>query len=127
MNFMSVIAQHIDIDGKRYVLLPEADYESLCGRAGEAIALDESDLPPLPKPDKKGQFPALEYTRVALARDIIRDRKAARLTQTKLAELAGIRQETLSRIESGKYKAAVKTIEKIDRILRKQLHRKEGK
>ncbi|NOY30726.1 MAG: helix-turn-helix transcriptional regulator [Planctomycetes bacterium] len=124
---MPVTAQHLDIDGKHYVLLPEADYELLCGRAGEAIALDESDLPALPKPDKKGRFPALEYTRIALARDIIRDRKAARLTQTKLAELAGIRQETLSRIESGKHKASVKTIEKIDQILRKKLRGKKGK
>jgi len=124
---MPLTTQHLNIDGKRYVLLPEADYESLCGRAGEAIALDESDLPPLPKPDKNGQFPALEYTRVALARDIIRDRKAARLTQTKLAELAGIRQETLSRIESGKHKAAIKTIEKIDRVLRTKLRKRKGK
>jgi len=124
---MPVTAQHLDIDGKRYVLLPEDDYESLCGRAGEAVALDESDMPPLPKPDKNGRFPALEYTRIALARDIIRDRKAARLTQTKLAELAGIRQETLSRIESGKQKAAVKTVEKIERILQKKLRSKKGK
>ncbi len=124
---MPVSAQHLNIDGKRYVLLPETDYESLCGRAGEAVALDESDLPPLPKPDKNGRFPALEYTQIALARDIIRDRKAARLTQTKLAELAGIRQETLSRIESGKYKASVKTIEKLDQVLKKKLRSKEGK
>jgi len=124
---MPVSAQQLNIDGKRYVLLPAADYESLCGRAGEAIALDESDLPPLPKPDKNGQFPALEYTQIALARDIIRDRKAARLTQTKLAELAGIRQETLSRIESGKYKAADKTIEKIDQVLKRKLRSKKGK
>jgi len=126
-NAMPVTTQHLNIDGKRYVLLPESDYESLCGRAGEAIALDESDLPPLPKPDKNGQFPALEYTRIALARDIIRDRKAVRLTQTKLAELAGIRQETLSRIESGKYKAAVKTIEKIDQVLKRKVRSKKGK
>jgi len=124
---MPVSAQQLNIDGKRYVLLPATDYESLCGRSGEAIALNESDLPPLPKPDKKGQFPALEYTRVALARDIIRDRKAARLTQTKLAELADIRQETLSRIESGKYKASVKTIEKIDQVLKRKLRSKKGR
>ena len=43
--------QHLEIDGKRYVLLPAAEYERLCGTAGQAIALDESDLPPLPKPD----------------------------------------------------------------------------
>ena len=121
---MPVTTQHLDIDGKRYVLLPEADYESLCGRAGEAIALDESDLPPLPKPDKNGRFPALEYTRVSLARDMIRDRKAAHLSQQQLADLAGVRQETISRVESGKHTAHVKTVEKIDKALKKALQRR---
>lgn len=125
---MPVTAQHLDIDGKRYVLLPEADYESLCGRAGEAVALDESDLPALPKPDKSGRFPALEYTRISLARDIIRDRKAAGLSQQQLADLAGVRQETISRLESGKHTGQVRTVEKIDKALTKTLkRRKKGK
>ncbi len=114
---MSTTTQYLEIDGRRYVLLPETDYESLCGRAGEALALDESDLPPLPKPDRKGRFPAEEYVRVSLARDIIRSRREARLTQTELARRAGIRQETLSRIESGKSKASVKTVGKIEKAL----------
>jgi DNA-binding XRE family transcriptional regulator len=120
---MSIVTQHLEIDGKRYVLLPEAAYETLCGRAGEAIALDESDLPPLPKPDRKGRFPAEEYARVSLARDIIRSRREARLTQTELARRSGIRQETLSRIESGKSKASVRTVEKIQKALARQRNR----
>lgn len=123
---MSIMAQHIEIDGKPFVILPAGDFENLCGRAGEAIALDESDLPPLPKPDKKGRFPAEEYARISLARDIIRERKVANLTQTKLAKLSGIRQETLSRIESGRHKASMKTIEKIESVLKKALLRRKG-
>ncbi len=118
--------QHLEIEGKRYVLLPAADYEMLCGRAGEAIALDDSDLPPLPKPDKKGRFPALEYTRVSLARDLIRERKAAGLTQQQLADLAGVRQEMISRVESGNYRASVKTIDRLEKALAKAL-KKKGK
>ncbi len=124
---MPIVTQHIEIEGKQYVILPASDYEDLCGRAGEVIALDDSGLPPLPKPDKKGRFPAVEYARISLARDIIRDRKAANLTQTKLAELSGIRQETLSRIESGQQQPAVKTIERIEKVLKKAIHNRKGK
>ncbi len=122
---MPVSAQHLEIDGKRYVLLPERDYESLCGRAAESVALDDSDLPALPKPDKQGRFPALEYTRISLARDIIRDRKAAGLTQQQLADLAGTRQETISRMESGKHPAAARTVDKIEKALQKALKKRQ--
>jgi len=73
----------------------------------------------LPKPDKRGRFPAEEYAKISLARDVIRSRKQARLTQQQLAELAGIRQETLSRIETGRHKASVRTVEKIEHALNK--------
>ncbi len=79
------------------------------------------ELPPLPKPDKNGRFPALEFARISLARDIIRDRRAAGLTQHELAELVGARQETLSRIENGKYTASPKLIDKFDRALKRAI------
>ena len=80
-------------------------------------------LPPLPKPDKHGRFPALEYARVSLARDVIRDRRMAGLTQEQLARLARTRQETISRIESGNYTASHKLIDRIDRVLQRALSR----
>jgi ribosome-binding protein aMBF1 (putative translation factor) len=79
------------------------------------------NLPPLPKPDKHGRFPALEYARVSLARDVIRDRRAAGLTQQELAKHVGTRQETISRIESGTYTASHKLIDRIDRVLQRKL------
>jgi len=115
--------QRIEVAGKRFVLLEETEYERLCREAREAVA--EDDLPPLPKPDKNGRFPALQYARISLARDVIRDRKGLRLSQQRLADLAGIRQETLSRIESGKHTASVKTIEKIDRAIKAQRRRRK--
>lgn len=84
-------------------------------------------LPPLPKPDKHGKFPALEYARLSLARDIIRDRRAARLTQRELADLVGTRQETISRIESGKQTASVKLVDKIDRVLQKAIAKRTNR
>ena len=83
--------QRIEVAGKRFVLLEEPDYERLCREAGEAIA-DDDVLPSLPKPDANGRFPAIEYTRISLARNLIRDRKSAGLSQERLAELSGIRQ-----------------------------------
>jgi DNA-binding XRE family transcriptional regulator len=116
--------QRIEVAGQRFVLLPEGEYERLCSRAAENVPLCDDDLPPFPKPDKNGNFPAVEFARVSLARDIIRDRRAAGLTQQELARLAGTRQETISRIESGRYSASVKLVERIDRVLKKGLAKK---
>jgi DNA-binding XRE family transcriptional regulator len=114
-----IALQRIEVAGQRFVLLPEAEYDRLCAKASETVPVTDDDLPPLPKPDKQGRFPAVEYARVSLARDIIRDRRAAGLTQQELATLAGTRQETISRIESGNYTASHKTIDRIDRALKK--------
>lgn len=84
-------------------------------------------IPPLPKPDKNGRFPALEYARISLARDVIRDRRAAGLTQQELAAAAGTRQETISRIESGTYAASPKLIDKIDAALQRAAAKRKRK
>jgi hypothetical protein len=69
--------QRIEVQGRRFVLLPETEYDRLCREAGEAPAIDDKDLPPLPKPDNHGRFPALQYARISLARHLIRDRKGS--------------------------------------------------
>src|SRR6186713_737611 len=115
---MMIALQRIEVAGQRFVLVAEAEYERLCAKASETVPLDDEGLPPLPKPDKQGRFPALEYARVSLARDVIRDRKAAGWTQQELAQRAGTRQETISRIESGTYTASHRLIERIEQALR---------
>lgn len=115
--------QRIEVEGKRFVLLEEEEYERISREAGEAV--DDNDLPPLPKPDKSGRFPALQYARMSLARDLIRDRKGVGLSQQELADLAGIRQETLSRIETGKHTASEKTVDKIMRVIEAQRRKKK--
>ena len=120
--------QRIEVAGQRFVLLPEAEYDRLCAKASESVPLNDDDLPALPKPDKHGCFPAVEYARISLARDIIRDRRAAGLTQHELAKRAGTRQETISRIESGTYSASHKLIDRIDAALKKAIAgRQKGK
>ena len=119
--------QRIEVSGQRFVLLPEGEYDRLCSKAAESVPLNDDDLPPLPKPDKHGNFPAVEYARISLARDFIRDRRAAGLTQQELAVLASTRQETISRIESGKYTPSVKMVDRIDRVLQKAIHKRNSK
>jgi len=46
------------------------------------------------------------------------------LNQKELAQLAGIRLETLCRIETGKHTPSVPTIDRIDRALKKALAKK---
>lgn len=118
--------QTIMVDGKPYVLLPRDEYEKLTTLAKAA------DLPALPKPDAKGNYPAVDYARASLARKIIRDRVAAGLSQRKLAELAGISFENLCRLETGKHSPTVRTVDKIDRALKQAAKptkqtRKKGK
>jgi transcriptional regulator with XRE-family HTH domain len=82
------------------------------------LAGRERPLPPFPPSDAKGNRPALEYIQVTIARDIIKERRALGPSQLQLAKLAGLRQETLSRLESRKHSPTIRTAEKIDRALK---------
>src|SRR5262245_35348016 len=108
-----MVAGTIQLKGRRFVILAEEDYEQLVSRCDE-----RSPLPPLPKPLKNGNYDAIAYARASLARKIIRDRRAAGLSQAELARRAGIRIETLNRIEKLKLTPSVAIVEKIDRVLR---------
>jgi DNA-binding XRE family transcriptional regulator len=84
----------------------------------EAFLEKAGELPPLPEPDANGNYPAVEYARASLARNLIRDRVAAGLPQRELVKLAGVRVETLCRIETGKHTPSVPTVDKLDRALK---------
>jgi DNA-binding XRE family transcriptional regulator len=107
---MNTQAQTIMLAGERFVILPESEYRKLKAERNE---------PDLPCPDAKGNYPAAEALRAILARKFLRRRRAAGLTQVKLAKLAGIRPETLNRLEQGKHTPSIETISKIDRALSK--------
>ncbi|HSZ59785.1 MAG TPA: helix-turn-helix domain-containing protein [Tepidisphaeraceae bacterium] len=57
--------------------------------------------------------------RVGLARKLIKRRWAVGLSQAELARRAGIRPETLNRIERAKVTADTATVSKIVRVLEK--------
>ena len=105
---MTANIQTVTLAGERFVILPEADYRELVGETWD---------PPLPIPDAKGNCPAVEAARVLLARKIIRRRRAAGLTQADLAKRAGVRVETLSRLEHARHSPNVATVDKIVRTL----------
>jgi DNA-binding XRE family transcriptional regulator len=106
---MSEEVQSVQLNGKSYVVLPREEFDRL-----KLLAKAES-LPELPAPDKRGTYPALEYARISLARKIILRRAELGLSQAELAELAGIRVETLCRIETGKVTPSIQTLERIER------------
>ena len=108
VELMSANIQTITLGGERFVILPEVAYRELVGETWE---------PPLPAPDAQGNYPAAEAARVLLARKIIRRRRAAGLTQADLARRAGVRAETLSRLEHAKHSPNVATVDKIVRTL----------
>ena len=106
------VIRRTTMNGKRVVVLDERAFEPLLQRA------DEWE-PAMPARDRQGLYPVREAMAVIQARDIIRARRRLSLSQAELARLAGIRIETLNRIENAKNKPNVATIEKIDRALRR--------
>lgn len=102
------------------VLLEEDEYQRLLQRA---------DLwePEMPLPDDDGNYPALETMAITQALDILRTRRRLGLSQAELARRAGIRVETLNRIEHGTNKPNVRAIDKIDRALQQAERKQTGK
>jgi DNA-binding XRE family transcriptional regulator len=104
--------QTLTLAGKRYVLLEQEEYERLLAQA------QEWPEPALPGPDANGDYPAVASAKAMIARKIVRGRRALGLTQVELARCAGIRPETLKRIEQGQHSPSLATLEKIDRALK---------
>lgn len=115
----------VEVEGKRYVLVEESELRRIERRwPGKSEAVK---LPPLPKPDEDGNVPAVEYARASIARDMIRERETLGLTQAQLARLAGVRPETVCRLETGRHSPTVRTVEKIDRALRRAAAEKRNR
>lgn len=114
--------QTLELEGKRYVVVEETAYRQL--RRNFHRQETDPDLPPFPPVDADGNCHAIEFARASIARDIILDRKQLGLSQQDLAKLAGVRQETLSRLETGKHTATVRVVGKIVRGLKQAAKRK---
>ncbi len=106
--------------GRRCVPVPIEEYERLTDPG-----------PPFPPVAADGTSSAIDFARAAIARRLIADRRLAGLSQQRLGKLSGIRQETISRIESGKQTATLRVIDKLDKAIRRAVaqtrKRKAGK
>jgi len=102
----------LNIDGIDYVVNPRAEYE---GR-----------WPKLPAIDAPGERPAKSAVLAVIARSLIRRRTEAGLDQKGLAALAGIRAETISRIESGRYRPRRETMLRIDQAIASAVRQTTG-
>jgi ribosome-binding protein aMBF1 (putative translation factor) len=97
--------RRVELDGVRYVILRESAFESLCEKAG----VDHS------RPEAQDGLleSRLDLDRATLAEKLVRRRRAAGLSQAELARRAGIRPETLNRIERGRTTPDFATVRKL--------------
>jgi DNA-binding XRE family transcriptional regulator len=108
---------HLLIDGRRFMVVEESEYSRLMAASHGASVVSERNLPPLPEPDADGAVPALEFARASLARRLIIERSARGWSQAKLARCAGVRVETINRLEKAKHTADPATAKKIQSAL----------
>ena len=95
----------VELDGVRYVIVRESVFDRLCERADvEAVPIPVEGQTPETTTDLDG---------VSLAEKPLRRRLAARLSQAELARRAGVRPETLNRIERGHTTPDFATIRKL--------------
>ena len=80
----------------------------------------KAKMPELPARDQRGERPAKAAIQAVMARSLIRRRTEAGLGQKQLAALAGVRPETISRMESGRYRPQRATMERLERALTKR-------
>jgi hypothetical protein len=69
---LTMTVKILELAGKRWAVMPEKDYKKLAAQAQAG-----GKWPALPKPDAQGNYPAVEYARVSLARKIIKARRLA--------------------------------------------------
>ena len=95
----------LELGGVRYAIIRESTFEYLCQQAH--MSWQELDA------DTEGSKSALDVDGYLLAEKLIRRRVASGLSQAELARRAGIRPETLNRIEKGRTTPDFATIRKL--------------
>jgi DNA-binding XRE family transcriptional regulator len=101
----------IDLDDRTYVVLPEEQYEDLLARAAGVT------LPPYPPADADGNVPAFDYGRASVAREVILRRSAGGWSQQQLAEAAGVRLDSIVKLESAQQVPDEATMAKLEHVL----------
>ena len=102
---LMIDSRRVELDGIRYVIVREAVFDRLCEQAGLQRASST--------PGDDAMAAGLDLDRASLAKKLIRRRRAAGLSQAELARRAGIRPETLNRIERGRTTPDFTTVRKL--------------
>lgn len=102
-------------DGKRYVLIPEEVYKTQT--TGKPVSKDIAQRVKDLKAGKLERVKAVDVHKGMIADELKEARHAAGISQAKLADLAGVRVETISRIESGKTGTRADTINKLMEVI----------
>jgi len=115
---MRIKPQYVKVGDEQVGVLSAKEYERLAKKA-------DVREPALRVPNERGNYP-MQALDIVMAQDMIRARRKLSFTQAELARRAGIRAETLNRIEQGKHSPNLSTMQKIDRAL-KRAQVKNGK
>ncbi len=97
--------RRVELDGVRYVILRESLFEWLCRKAD----LDEETT----RAESDTSVEGGNWDRTSLAEKLARRRRACGLSQAELARRAGVRAETLNRIERGHTTPDFATVRKL--------------
>ena len=95
----------VELDGIRYVIVRESAFDWLCQKA----RVERRGGPAR----EDALSPGLDLDRATLADKLVRRRRASGLSQAELARRAGIRPETLNRIERGRTTPDFATVRKL--------------
>jgi DNA-binding XRE family transcriptional regulator len=114
MSEAAMTIRNIILDGREYVLIPRKQWEMFSGRSAGVREKPLKQEPLLPD----GSY-TLRHVRISLANKMSTARKAVGLTQAQLAKAAGVRIETISRLENGLHMPGAKTFDKIDRAIKR--------
>lgn len=108
----------LKLDGREYVLVPRKQWEAISRKSNGSRSTTPLKMPP----PINGLY-TIEHVRISLANKIAAQRKALRLTQAQLAKLAGMRVETISRLENGLHTPSLRTFTKIEQAINRAAKR----
>jgi len=100
-----VDCKRVELDGVRYVIVRESVFQRVCEQAGVSSGEAGAEEPEFSS--------GVGLDRTSLAEKLVRRRHAAGLSQAELARRAGIRPETLNRIERGRTTPDFATVRKL--------------
>jgi len=100
------VYQVVELDGVRYAIVRESVLRAVCRQAGVQAQ-------PQVAQSSDPEASATELDDERLARRLVQRRKRTGLTQAALARRAGIRVETLNRVERGKTTPDFSTVRKL--------------